>query len=281
MRSRKSRRLNKKNSKFTLQKSKSKSKIFNHYHKPTPTNHQDKPKRLYKQELDKSDVIEGLAHVIYDYVQRYDQLLKPRYQGTHFPGPRLFNSPEMISESPSLHQIQTFIQSIYDKRYMLHAESGIIALILLNRTNIKIHSQNWMRMVLISLLLANKHCEDVYSVFNAKFVGLIPRLENLEINILELEFLKFLKYRLHIETETYDHYYAKLQEFFPIEEPEVEQNMPNEEEMVQSMSSEMETIPEEAETTTSNGYGQCCHLIHGSSDTSWQDSNFALVDSIA
>jgi len=162
---------------------------------------------------------------------------------------------------------------------MLHVESGIIALILLNRTNIKIHSQNWMRMVLISLLLANKHCEDVYSVYNAKFVGLIPRLENLEINILELEFLKFLKYRLHIETETYDHYYAKLQEFFPIEEPEAEQLMPNEEEMVQS--SEMETIPEEAETTTSYSYGQCHHLIHGSSDSTWQDYNFALVDSIA
>jgi len=165
---------------------------------------------------------------------------------------------------------------------MLHVESGIIALILLNRTNIKIHSQNWMRMVLISLLLANKHCEDVYSVYNAKFVGLIPRLENLEINILELEFLKFLKYRLHIETETYNHYYSKLQEFFPIEEPEAEQStLPNEEEMVQSMSSEMETIPEEAETTTSNGNGQCRHLIHGSSDSSWQDYNFALVDSIA
>jgi len=91
-------------------------------------------------------------------------------------------------------------------------------LILLNRTGITLHSQNWMRLLLISLLLANKHCEDVYSVYNAKFVGIIPNLENLEINILELDFLKYLKYRLHIETETYEEYYANLQNFFPIEE---------------------------------------------------------------
>jgi len=259
--------------------------------------HKDIQKRKCKEVLDKSDVIEGLAHVIHDYVTRYDQLLKPRYQGSHFPGPRLFNSPELVSISPSLDQIQTFIQSIYDKRYLLEVESGIIALILLNRTNIKIHSQNWMRMVLIALLLANKHCEDIYSVYNAKFVGLIPNLENLEINILELEFLKFLKYRLHIETETYNQYYAKLQEFFPIEEQEQEQEQPqaaedhseliseedqsilNEEALVKSMSGKMETIVEE-ETTTINTCGQFCHLIHSSSD-SWRDYNFALVESIA
>jgi len=97
-------------------------------------------------------------------------------------------------------------------------------LILLNRTGITLHSQNWMRLLLISLLLANKHCEDVYSVYNAKFVGIIPNLENLEINILELDFLKYLKYRLHIETETYEEYYANLQKFFPIEEEENSSN---------------------------------------------------------
>jgi len=79
-----------------------------------------------------------------------------------------------------------------------------------------------LRLILISLLLANKQSEDVYSVWNAKFVGLIPNVENLEINILELEFLQYLKYKLHIETSTYQQYYTKLQNLTPQEEEEVE-----------------------------------------------------------
>jgi len=286
MRSRKSRRLNKKNYSKSFLKSKSKSKI-NRPKPVTSENLQDKPFRRLKQDLDKSDVVEGFARVIHDYVQRYNQFFKPRYHGSYYPGPRLFNCHEPVAETPSFDQVHAFIQSIYDKRQQLHVESGIIALILLHRTNIKIHSQNWMRMVLIALLLANKHCEDVYSVYNAKFIGLIPNLVNFEINILELEFLKFLKYRLHIESETYNQYYAKLQEFFPIEEKqeesleviisEEEQSLPNEDEMVQLTPSEMEH--DEAETTTSKGYGQFSYPSNYSS--AWQDYNFALIDSIA
>lgn len=302
MRSRKSRRLNKKNTSKFL-KSKSKSKIYRP--KPVTSNSsslQDKPARRLKQDLDKSDVIEGFARVINDYIQRYNQFSKPRYHGSYFPGPRLFHCHEPESETPCLEQIRAFIQSIFDKRQQLHVESAIIALILLHRTNIRIHSQNWMRMILIAFLLANKHCEDVYSVYNAKFIGLIPNLGNLEINILELEFLKFLKYRLHIETETYNQYYAKLQVFFPIEEEQLqeeeqqpqqeeelsdaleviisedEESFPDEEdEMVQTTSSLTEH--DELETTTSKGYGQFCHPSSYSS--AWQDCNFALIDSIA
>lgn len=286
MRSRKSRRMNKKNNvkPFTILKSKSKIPNHNHQSKTITKNQpqQDKPKRILKQELEKSDVIEGFARIIYDNIQKSDQLLKPRYRGIQYPGPRLFNSPT-ISESPCFMQIQNFIQSIFDKRYMLHVESGIIALILLNRTNLKIHSQNWMRMVLISLLLANKHCEDVYSVYNAKYVGLVPDCENMEINALELEFLKVLKYRLHIETETYNDYYAKLQEFFPIDEElvdslevlisEEEQSEPNEEELVSTMSCKSEQEAEEEPSLSGCGY-----YPSSSFRNTWQDYNFDLVN---
>jgi len=181
------------------------------YHYPTRS-------KSVKSELERSDVIQGMALLLQDCIMRYELINRRRNRTCNFPGPRIFNSTE-YSQIPEIDQIQEFIQTIFDKR-RLHVESGIIALILLHRTGINIHSQNWMRLVLISLLLANKHCEDVYSVYNAKFVGIIPNLENLEINILELEFLKFLKYRLHIETETYEEYYAILQNFFPIEEEE-------------------------------------------------------------
>jgi hypothetical protein len=256
----------------------------------------EKPKRVFKQELDRTDVVHGMARLIYNYIKRYEQLLKPRYP--NFPGPRLFNTTEQETKSPRIEHIQTFIQSIFDKRRTLHVESGIIALILLNRTKIKIHSHNWMRLVLISLLLANKHCEDVYSVYNAKFVGLIPNLENLEINILELEFLKVLKYRLHIETKTYEQYYSKLQKFFPVEAEEisVEDDLmeitPNHEqtpeitpnhEQIPEVSPNQEQSPvitEEFTEANEDVYSELCPVID-TGDGSWQDYNFALVDSIA
>jgi len=259
----------------------------------------EKPKRVFKQELDRIDVVKSMARLIYNYIQRYEQFLKPRYP--NFPGPRLFNSTDQELLPPQIEYIQSFIQSIFDKRRTLHVESGIIALILLNRTKIKIHSHNWMRLVLISLLLANKHCEDVYSVYNAKFVGLVPNLENLEINILELEFLKFLKYRLHIETKTYERYYSKLQKFFPVEAEQisVEDDLsmiteespgitPNHEQITEiSPNHEHEiSITENTEEFTEamnedeDGYSELCAVID-TGDGSWQDYNFALVDSIA
>jgi len=181
--------------------------------------------RLVKQELEREDVIQAMAKFIYNCIQKYERL-KPRHYGVScFPGPRIFNSTDSNVQIPEESDIKDFILAIFDKR-RLHVESGIIALVLLMRTGIKINSLNWMRLILISLLLANKQSEDVYSVWNAKFVGLIPNVENLEINILELEFLQYLKYKLHIETSTYQQYYTKLQNLTPLgevlEEEEVE-----------------------------------------------------------
>jgi len=292
MRRKSKRTLKKHISKFTVFQQKSKIKI-----QPKPqslsTPPLEKQKRVFKQELDRIDAVHGMARLIYNYIKRYEQLLKPRYP--NFPGPRLFNTSKP-EQSPRIEQIETFIQSIFDKRRSLHVESGIIALILLNRTKIKIHSHNWMRLVLISLLLANKHCEDVYSVYNAKFVGLIPNLENLEINILELEFLRFLKYRLHIETKTYEQYYSKLQKFFPVkaEEISVEDDLMNTEE-TPAITPNHEQSPEISanheheitdnteeftEATNEDVYSELCPVID-TGDTTWQDYNFALVDSIA
>jgi len=175
--------------------------------------------RVVKQELEREDVIQAMDKFIYNCIQKYERL-KPRHYGVScFPGPRIFNSTEPNIQPPEEIDIKDFIQAIFDKR-RLQVESGIIALVLLMRTGIKINSLNWMRLILISLLLANKQSEDVYSVWNAKFVGLIPNVENLEINILELEFLQYLKYKLHIETSTYQQYYTKLQNLTPLEEEE-------------------------------------------------------------
>jgi len=261
---RKSKRINKKHfTKYFSHKSKSKIQP-----KPLTTSPpEEKPKRILKQ-LDRNDIIHGMSILIHKYIQ------KNEHHSTGFPGPRLFNSTEIPIPTPcSFEQIQKFIQSIYDKRDALHVESGIIALILLNRTHIKIHSRNWMRLVLISLLLANKHCEDVYSVYNAKFVGLIPNLENLEINILELEFLKFIRYRLHIETETYDEFYTRLQKLFPVKNSA--RTIPG----FSVKNSAGLSLPV-SELQSNGDYNEICAVMD-TCDSTWQDCNFALVDSIA
>jgi hypothetical protein len=217
------------------------------------------PRKL-KEELNRSDIIHAISLLLHSYILRNSELRKSRNSHNASSGPRLFNSPEQVRLIPPEEDIKTFIQSIFDKR-RLPLEAGIIALILLNRTSIKLHSQNWMRLVLISLLLANKLTEDVYSVYNAKFLGLIPNLENLEINVLELEFLQYLKYRLFIETETYLRYYAKLRKFFPEEDDDDEND------------------DEEEEVTEVGVMEDVCPVLDCGSR--WQDFNFDLVGSIA
>jgi len=178
-----------------------------------------KPKFVKKELESSEDVINAIAVILNHYIQSNEKNTKPRKCGGVFhPKPRIFNTLDSTTEPPNINEIKIFIQKVFDKR-RLQLESGIIAFIFLKRTGIRITSKNWMRLLLVALLLANKHAEDTYKVCNSRFVGLIPNVENLEINVLELEFLRLLKYRLHIETNTYDHYYEKLRNLTPDPSP--------------------------------------------------------------
>jgi len=249
-----------------------------------------------KELLNSSDIIYASSLLLHHYILRtHTNLRKPRNSNYALPGPRLFNSLESAagvtpSSLPSIEEIQAFIQAIFDKR-RLPGEAGIIALILLSRTSIKLHSQNWMRLVLIALLLANKQCEDVYSVYNAKFLGIIPNLENLEINVLELEFLKIIKYRLFIDTDTYLRYYGKLQKFFPEEGTEIAAGTttPAEEE-ISYTAEPLPPVESEEISETAAGSSQedemidiCCQPPVSINDCGslWEDFNFDLVGSLA
>jgi len=251
-----------------------------------------------KELLNSSDIIYASSLLLHHYILRtHTNLRKPRNSNYALPGPRLFNSLESAagvtpSSLPSIEEIQAFIQAIFDKR-RLPGEAGIIALILLSRTSIKLHSQNWMRLVLIALLLANKQCEDVYSVYNAKFLGLIPNLENLEINVLELEFLQIIKYRLFIDTDTYLRYYGKLQKFFPEEGPEIAAGtpLPAEEEEISETDTAGPPLPVEEEEISETAAGpsqdeiiDICRqppVSINDCGSLWEDFNFDLVGSLA
>jgi len=176
-------------------------------------------KELLQKEMDQSEVLYTLSLFFYKAIQKNEKS-KPRRNvgGTTTAlctAPSIFNSHDVLHITPPTpDEIRDFINNIFQKR-RLAAETGVVAFVLLMRTSIKMNSLNWMRLILISLLLANKEAEDVYNVWNVRFVGLIPNLPLYEINLLEMEFLQFLKYRLHVERPTYQKYYQNLVALLP------------------------------------------------------------------
>jgi len=112
----------------------------------------------------------------------------------------------------------------------------------------------------MALLLANKEAEDVYTVWNVRFVGIIPNLPGYEINFLEMEFLQILNYRLHVERAEYERYYRELLSFLP-EKSEAEESEANvtellDPELMEASESEQvkEVIePEETEGSETEG----------------------------
>jgi len=185
-----------------------------------------KAKDVIEKTMDKSEVIESLAIFFYNSIQKNEK--SRRRRPVFRTAPTIFNGTDFRAISPTISDIRTLIETIFEKR-RLAAESGVIALVLFSRAGVKMNSSNWMRIILIILLLANKEAEDVYSVWNVRFVGIIPNLPVYEINLLELEFLKYLKYRLHVEKPTYEKFYKQLVVLLPekTSEEKVEQSAEN------------------------------------------------------
>jgi len=182
-----------------------------------------KPKdKIEKKTMNKNEVIESLAIFFYNSIQKNEKPRRRRRCPVQT-APSIFSDFRALS--PAIPEIRVFIETIFEKR-RLAAESGVVALVLFSRAGVKINSSNWMRLILVILLLANKEAEDVYSVWNVRFVGIIPNVPVYEINLLELEFLKYLKYRLHVESLTYQKFYNKLVALLPekTSEDEVEKS---------------------------------------------------------
>jgi len=177
-----------------------------------------------KKEMDVNDVREALAIFFFNTIQQNEKSKQRRHVGCSTytcSGPSLFNTPDIPLTTPTLSEIQDFVSLIFEKR-RLAAETGVVALVLIMRTRIKMNATNWMRLIMLGMLLSNKEAEDVYNVWNVRYVGIIPNLPGYEINVLEMEFLQYLNYRLHVERPTYDKYYLQLHALVP-ERPEKEE----------------------------------------------------------
>jgi len=170
-------------------------------------------KDLMEKIMNKDEVIESLAIFFYNSIQKNEKSWRRRCTPVQT-APSIFSSTDFHATTPTIPEIRELIETIFEKR-RLAAESGVVALVLFSRAGVKINSSNWMRLILVILLLANKEAEDVYSVWNVRFVGIIPNVPVYEINLLELEFLKYLKYRLHVERPTYQKFYKKLVVLLP------------------------------------------------------------------
>jgi len=185
-----------------------------------------KTKNHVEKEMDLNDVLEALSVFFFNTIQQNE---KPKHTRRHvgpslLTGPSIFNTPDILHvTTPTLSEIRDFVSLIFEKR-RLAAETGVVALVLIMRTRIKVNATNWMRLIMLGMLLANKEAEDVYNVWNVRYVGIIPNLPGYEINVLEMEFLQYLNYRLHVERPTYDKYYLQLHVLVP-ERPEKEEEV--------------------------------------------------------
>jgi len=202
-----------------------------------------KTKNHVEKEMDLNDVLEALSVFFFNTIQQNE---KPKHTRRHvggstpsLHGPSLFNTPDIHVSTPTLSEIRDFISLIFEKR-RLAPETGVVALVLIMRTRIKINSSNWMRLIMMGMLLANKEAEDVFNVWNVRFVGIIPNLPGYEINVLEMEFLSYLKYRLHVERPTYEKYYKQLHVLVP-------ERSEKEEEVPEHVLEELVELPEETE----------------------------------
>jgi hypothetical protein len=170
--------------------------------------------------LDLTNVIDALTLYLHNTIQTHEQPKLGRRPPPSFNlNPSLFDARDTRTTStlPTIPDIRSFVQGIIERRH-LSAETVVVAVVLLTRTGVRLRSSNWARLLLVSFLLANKEAEDVFNVWNVRFVGIIPDLPLFEINLLEMEFLKSIKYRLHVEPSTFREYSDLLWQF--LEPPE-------------------------------------------------------------
>jgi len=108
--------------------------------------------------------------------------------------------------------IFTLIKRLFDRAY-LHAECAIISLIyverLLEKSNIRLTSQNWVPIVMCALLTASKVWDD-HSSFNAEFASIVPFFTLSSLNALERQFLNALDYSLYVSQSEYARFYFAL-----------------------------------------------------------------------
>lgn len=120
-------------------------------------------------------------------------------------------SPD-VEELPSLKEVYEYIDGIF-KSEKLASECLIMCLAyierLLHKTEIKLCGVNWRRMILASLVLASKVWED-QAVWNVDFLSMFPSLTLEDLNSLERNFLKLLKYDVSMKASIYAEYYFNL-----------------------------------------------------------------------
>jgi len=191
--------------------------------KQTPPSERLKRKRqfanststIYAQSLitapDREEVVRCMAKAIWWNIK----------QGKDNPKePRIFNEeqkpltypPHSMRAPPTEIKVLKFLVLLYNEA-VISAEAGVMAMAyiekLLLKTGLSLSKRNWRRIVLAALMLGIKVWEDA-SVWNEDFLTAFPNLTVRDLNALEREFLKYIKYEVNITSPEYTKHYFEL-----------------------------------------------------------------------
>lgn len=122
-----------------------------------------------------------------------------------------------VLAKPTIQHLYRVIQRLFE-RARLNAECVIIALIYIERVcsmrRARLTVDNWLPMVVVSLLTASKVWDD-HSSFNAEVAAIFPFFTLKNLNKLEQCFLCALNYSLYISSSDYARYYFALRSMRP------------------------------------------------------------------
>ncbi|KAJ3068867.1 hypothetical protein HDU98_008028 [Podochytrium sp. JEL0797] len=102
----------------------------------------------------------------------------------------------------------------------LSAECAVITLVYIERmlinTGVTLHSCNWARIVLGSLLLASKVWDD-HAVWNIDFCQIFPDIVVKDMNELERWYMSAIQYNVSVKASVYARYYFELRDLLDID----------------------------------------------------------------
>lgn len=145
-------------------------------------------------------IVQSLAYVIESMIQPHDSMPTAYSSRTKFEAFR----PPGISVRDYLLRIQKYASC--------SAECFVLALVYIDRLHqmqgVSLTELNVHRVLITSVVLAAKFFDDHY--FNNAYYAKVGGVPCNEMNELEVEFLIFVNFTLHVSTDTYERYYNEL-----------------------------------------------------------------------
>eukprot|EP01137_Pigoraptor_chileana_P031285 Opistho-2@18916 len=165
---------------------------------------------------DMDETLRCVASAIYFFVRaghkETDPLLDPIFDEKTHPLSKSISAEEYGRMLANEEPIYNFVKLVFTSA-ALTGECAIISLVYIERliasTGMTIHSTNWKRIMLGSILLASKVWDD-QAVWNVDFVSILPDVQVADLNQLEKSFLEKIYFNVSVPASVYTKYYLDL-----------------------------------------------------------------------